>query len=810
MRIQALFTLEFDRLKELMLRQVRTPLGAALAEGLEISTSNGEITRELRLTGEGVAYLREGTALDVNDLPDPRPALGKLNVADVNLEPFEILNLLRLISVAMGLRETFHNEQEKFPLVREITETIPNLRALYQRLRGRISPTGEVEDFASPELREVRFQISKLRSQIQRSLENILKRAEEAHALQDEFITIRNERYVIPIRNDNRGAVAGVVHGMSSSGQTAFVEPLETIGLNNDLVRLRELEQVEITKVLFSITEELREERAALQAMADAAGQIDFIAAKARLAIAQNAIEPHVNTTGRLSLKDARHPLLEANLRAQGLPIVPISMELDADHRVMVVSGPNAGGKTVVLKTAGLLSLMAQAGLHVPAVEADLPIFQQVHADIGDHQSIAANLSTFTAHIQNIRGISDELDSPALILLDEVGTGTDPEEGSALGVAMVDYFRERGAHVIVTTHYSGLKMYATNTPGVINASVEFDERTLKPTYRLLTGLAGSSSGIEIARRFGLPKAITERAADRVKTASAEATEYLRRLKDQFDHQRQLVAAIEEERAVVADKYARLELDFIQKEKAREKEFRAELQKVVDDFVSKAEKFAATIEDAASARKVRKEIEKRSVELRTVASSESRKMRQQSASVTGAESASAEGAAQEIEESPEAVDFQAGDRVRVLSLNQEGVIESVGDEEIVVQIGALRFREQRENLRLVERRAEPKKKAQAVAGLPKGVSVTLQEQPAISSELNVIGKTVNEATEAADKFLDAAYLDNHDRIRIVHGVGMGALKRAIADLLSGHPHVAKFYPAPPNEGGAGATVVELKK
>lgn len=810
MRIQALFTLEFDRLKELMLGQVRTPLGAALAEGLEISTSDGEITRELRLTGEGVTYLREGTALDVNDLPDPRPALGKLNVADINLEPFEILNLLRLISVAMGLRETFHNEQEKFPLVREITETIPNLRALYQRLRGRISPTGEVEDFASPELREVRFQISKLRSQIQRSLENILKRAEESHALQDEFITIRNERYVIPIRNDNRGAVAGVVHGMSSSGQTAFVEPLETIGLNNDLVRLRELEQVEITKVLFSITEELREERASLQAMADAVGQIDFIAAKARVAIAQNAIEPQVNTTGRLSLKDARHPLLEASLRAQGLPIVPISMDLDADHRVMVVSGPNAGGKTVVLKTAGLLSLMAQAGLHVPAVEADLPIFQQVHADIGDHQSIAANLSTFTAHIQNIRGISDELDSPALILLDEVGTGTDPEEGSALGVAMVDYFRERGAHVIVTTHYSGLKMYATNTPGVINASVEFDERTLKPTYRLLTGLAGSSSGIEIARRFGLPKAITERAADRVKTASAEATEYLRKLKDQFDHQRQLTAALEEERAVVADKYARLELDFIQKEKAREKEFRAELQKVVDDFVSKAEKFAATIEDAASARKVRKEIEKRSVELRTVASSESRKMRQQSASVTGAESTSVEGAAQEIEESVEAVDFQAGDRVRVLSLNQEGVIESVGDEEIVVQIGALRFREQRENLRLVERKAEPKKKAQAVAGLPKGVSVTLQEQPAISSELNVIGKTVNEATEAADKFLDAAYLDNHDRIRIVHGVGMGALKRAIADLLSGHPHVAKFYPAPPNEGGAGATVVELKK
>ncbi|MGH9753800.1 MAG: endonuclease MutS2 [Blastocatellia bacterium] len=816
MHSQALFTLEFDRLKELLLQHARSPLGAALAEALTISVSEAEIVRELRLASEGAVYLREGaTALDVNDLPDPRPALGKLSVADVNLEPFEILNLLRLISVAMGLRETFHNEREKFPLIREITETIPNLRALYQRLRGRISPAGEIEDFASPELREVRFQISKLRSQIQRSLETILKRAEEARALQDEFITIRNERYVIPIRNDNRGAVAGVVHGMSSSGQTAFVEPLETISLNNELVRLRDLEQVEITKVLFSISEELREERAALEAMAGMVGRIDFIAAKARLAIAQNAIEPRINNAGRLAIKDARHPLLEASLKAQGASIVPISMELDADHCVMVVSGPNAGGKTVVLKTAGLLSLMAQAGLLVPAAEADLPVWRQIHADIGDHQSIAANLSTFTAHIQNIREISHELKSPALVLLDEVGTGTDPEEGSALGVAMVDYFRGRGAHIIVTTHYSGLKMYATNTPGVINASVEFDERTLKPTYRLLVGLAGSSSGIEIARRFGLPEAITGRAADRVKTASAEATEYLRRLKDQFEAQQQLVAAIEEERAAVADKYAKLELNFIQKEKGREKEFRAELQKVVDEFVNKAEKFASMIEDAASARKVRKEIEKRSVELRAAASSESRKMRQRIAesmtvggTVGGAESA--EGAAPEIEESHEAVDLRPGDRVRVLSLDQEGVVESVSETEIVVQIGALRFREQRGNLRLAERKTEPKRKAPAIAGLPKGVSVTLQEQPAIGSELNVIGKTVNEATEAADKFLDAAYLDNHDSVRIVHGIGMGALKRAIADLLSDHPHVAKWRPAAPGEGGAGATVVELKK
>lgn len=807
MQNQATTTLEFDRLKDTLLQQIRTPLGASLAEELQISTNAEEIRRELRLTGEGVLYLRDGTALDINDLPDPRQSLGKLGIQDVNLEPIEILDLLRLISVASGLRETFHEETARFPLIREITEQIPNLRALYQRLRGRISPTGDVEDFASPELREVRFQMSKLRSQIQRSLETILKRAEEDHALRDDYVTIRNDRYVIPIRNDNRGAVQGVVHGMSSSGQTAFIEPLETINLNNDLVRLRELEQTEIIKVLFAITEELRDEREALWRMADAVAAIDFIAAKARLAIAHDAIEPTINQSGKLHLKNARHPLLEAHLKSQRLPIVPLSLDLDAEHRVMVISGPNAGGKTVVLKTVGLLSLMAQAGLHVPATDADLPIFNQALADIGDHQSIAANLSTFTAHIQNIRNISEELDPPALILLDEVGTGTDPEEGSALGVAMVDYFRERGAHIIVTTHYSGLKIYATNTPGVLNASVEFDERTLKPTYHLLVGLAGSSSGIEIARRFGLPKGITERAAERVKTASADATEYLRRLKDQFDHQQQTVTALEEERAIVADKYAKLEIEFIKREKEREKEFRDELQKIVAQFATKAEQFAATIEDAATARKVRKEIERRTIEMKTAASTASRELRQKHGITTQGEQAPAE----VVEEAaPEITDFQIGDRVRVLSLGQEGVIEAIKDEEIVVQIGALRFREQADNLRFVERKAANQKTSKAAAGLPKGVSVSLKDQKSVGSELNVIGKTANEATYEADKFLDAAYLDNHDRVRIVHGVGMGALKRAIATLLSGHPHVAKFYPAEQSEGGNGATIVELKK
>ena len=805
MQLSSLETLEYDQLKATLAKLIRTPLGDLRVRDLIPATNLEIITQALQQTSEGVEYLREGTALDFSELNDPRPAISKLSVADINLEPFEILTVLRLISVSMGLRDTFRDEGTRFPSLREITGQIANLHSIYQRLRTRILPTGEIDDFASPGLREVRFQISKLKASLQKTLEAILKRADESHALRDDFITIRNERYVVPIRNDNRGAIAGVVHGMSSSGQTAFVEPLETIETNNELVRLHEVEIAEITKVLFAITEELRDHREELSLMADAVGLLDFIAAKSRLALNQNAIQPQINETGTLFLKAARHPLLETNLRAQGLEIVPISLELDADHRIMVISGPNAGGKTVVLKTAGLLSLMAQSGLHVPAVDANLPIFLQVLSDIGDNQSLTANLSTFTAHIANIRKISDELEPPALILLDEVGTGTDPEEGSALGVAIVDYFKSQGAHVIVTTHYSGLKIYATNSTGVINASVEFDERTLKPTFKLLTGIAGSSSGIEIARRFGLPKAITDRAVEKVQSSSAEATEFLKRLKTQRDEQQQTILALEEEREAVAKKYASLELDFNKREQAREKEFRTELQKIVDDFVTKSKAFVATIEDAAVAKKVQREIDKRTTDLRVSASSAAREMRKGD-SETG-------GIGDLTDHQPPTTDhvFQSGDKVLILSLNQQGVIDSVGADSINVQVGALRFRETQENLRLISAVQPVNKKASAKAvGLPQGVTVNFNEQPEIGSELNVIGKNVSEAQDATDKFLDAAYVNNHDRVRIVHGMGMGALKRAIAQMLSDHPHVEKFYPAPGNEGGNGATIVELKK
>ena len=350
---QSFEILEFDRLRKILESYARTPAGAELADSLTPATTSETVTRKLKETSEAVRFLGESNALDINDLPDPRPALKKLAIQDVNLDPFEVLNLLRLISVATGLRDTFKDQASTYPLLTEITSIVQNLRSLFQRIRTSILPSGEIDDFASPELREVRARLSRARAQVQRSLESVLKRADEAHALQEDYITIRNDRYVVPIRNDNRGAVAGVVHGMSSSGQTAFVEPLETIELNNEIVRLRETEIAEVTKVLFRITEELREKRTELQEMEHVVASIDFIAARARLSLAQGGLEPSINEIGRFVLENARHPLLESNLRSLGLEIVPISLSLDADHRVMVISGPNAGGKTVVAEDGG-------------------------------------------------------------------------------------------------------------------------------------------------------------------------------------------------------------------------------------------------------------------------------------------------------------------------------------------------------------------------------------------------------------------------------------------------------------------------
>ncbi len=574
MNEQAFGTLEYDELRALVRRGAQTPMGRARCEALAPLGDAGAVRRALSAVSECVELRKRGAAWSFSELAEPSEPLARLRIEGSILEPLVLLELARLCEQAADARAAVHAEREAAPVlwsvVAELPRTLPSLAA---RVFSKILPSGELDDRASPELARIRADINRLRSSITRSLENLMRRSEEA--IQDQLVTVRNDRFVIPVRSDHRGRVHGVAHGFSSSGATVFVEPLETIESNNELQALRETEEREITRILFTLTEELRAEIASIEEAARAVAELDFVGAKATLSNHLRCTEPEISDDETLELEEARHPLLEENLRAQGREVVPVSLRLDAARPVMVISGANAGGKTVVLKTAGLSSLMALSGLHVPARAARVPLYASVLADIGDRQSLAANLSTFTSHVANIRRMIELCERPALVLLDEVGTGTDPEEGSALGVAVVDHFRRAcGAHVVATTHYSGLKMYAANEDGVQNASVEFDEKTLQPTYRLLVGLAGSSAGLDIAQRFGIPERVIGAAREFVDEKSLAAAEYLRRIKRESEEAEALRRALEEERRAVADKYAALDRDAERRERERQAVFRA--------------------------------------------------------------------------------------------------------------------------------------------------------------------------------------------------------------------------------------------
>lgn len=849
MNDQAFATLEYGELLALVRRGAQTPMGRARIETLAPLSNLAELRGALTALSECVELRRQGVFWSFAELSDSSESLARLQIAGAALEPLAILELARLCEAAMSARAAIFAERERATALWKMVAELPReLQSLVARIRNKILPSGELDDRASPELARIRHEVARLRSQITRSLENLMRRSEEA--IQDELVTVRNDRFVIPVRSDHRARVQGVAHGFSSSGATVFVEPLETIDANNELQTLRELEQQEIARILFALSDELRGQRQALEVAAQAVAELDFVGAKTVFQQRFNCIVPEVAEArgavcATLELVEARHPLLEENLRAGKGAVVPVSFALADQHTTMVISGANAGGKTVVLKTAGLLALMALSGLPVPAREARVPFYASVLADIGDHQSLAANLSTFTSHIGNIARMIELCAAPALVLLDEVGTGTDPEEGSALGVAVVDHFRRAcGAHVIATTHYSGLKMYAANEADVLNASVEFDEKTLRPTYRLIVGLAGSSSGLDIARRFGIPARVISNAAEQVEDSSRNATEYLRRIKRESEEATALRSALEEERAAVAEKFASLDKEAQRREREREAAFERALQQTTTEFERYARELLGQIESRTERIKVERETQKHTAELKRAAKRAASEVlgdgdiasagEQQSRNVRVVrdgivldpsspprdevdEEARSEYVAVSGEGGRDARSPGVGDRVRLKSFGSIGIVDRVKGAEAEVRVGSLRLREKLENLELLA--AVPAKEAVAKA---EGRRAALQrslrgaefkrETPdsAARSELNVIGRTTDEAVDAVDKFLDEAFLNSLSEVRIVHGHGTGALRRVIAELLQGHPHVARFSAAPANQGGAGATKVELRQ
>jgi DNA mismatch repair protein MutS2 len=879
MNPQAFAILEFDQLRQLVRRHAQTDMGRARVAALEPFDDLEPLRRALTETAEAILLRTRGARFSFDGVADPSEAIARLKIEGAALEPLAMLYLVRLCNSALDARNAILAEREDSPTLFEAVAALsPDLKKLAAAITRKILPNGELDDRASPELARIRHDIGRLRSSITRSLENLMRRSSEA--IQEELVTVRNDRFVIPVRADHRGRINGVAHGSSSSGQTIFIEPMQTIEANNELQTLREAEQREIAAILFRLSEDLRAQLPSIEGAAAAVATLDLINAKASFGerfdcvvpeVAQTSVcdptqEPQTEVCATLEFVDARHPLLEENLRASGGHVVPVSFTLDDEQTTMVISGANAGGKTVVLKTAGLLSLLALSGLPVPARSARLPFYRSVLADIGDHQSLAANLSTFTSHVANIATMIDACESPALVLLDEVGTGTDPEEGSALGVAVVDHFKERGAYVLATTHYSGLKMYAANEPGVLNASVEFDEQTLRPTYRLLVGTAGSSSGLDIAERFGIPAEIIARANEHVRQSSRAATEYLRRIKREAEEAEALRRALEEERAAVAEKFATLDLDSQKRERERQAEFEKQSAAIFAEFEKLSRELLARIQERADRVKVERETQKRAAELKREAQRAAKAMSEEARLQTrtqlkqshgrkedlppqlrgvkvvrdgkvigqpnGLEQAPAKMAVEDNVRVPSSEDartpmreIEVGDRVRLLSFGSTGIVDQIKDDEAEVRVGSLRMRERVENLELVDTAtaARDEVSTSRVSGRVKGSLEDLKRQGASTelhlhskeqdskfqtNELNLIGKTTDEAVDLADKFLDEAFLNGLSEVRIIHGHGTGALRKAVTEFLRDHPHVARFTSASPDKGGSGATQVEL--
>jgi len=725
-----------------------------------------------------------------SSIPDLATTLPMLRIEGASLEALQILQLTRFLEQAGEVRSALNIAGEKYPRLAARAASIGDQREMLRRLSGKILPDATLADDASVALHRLRRDIEKQQKQIQISLERFLRAHHDDGTLQEDFITIRNDRFVVPVVAGQQRKVYGVIHGASGTGHTLFVEPLETIDLNNELVRLREEEQREIQRILRELTEMLREHAAEIESAAEAIGRLDLLFAKATFALDFNCVIPRFSSESarRLVLKDARHPLLEDVLRKQRKPVMPISLELDEQRRTLLISGPNTGGKTVSMKTAGLLVLMAQSALPVPAGDAEFPIFEEVLADIGDQQSIAESLSSFSAHIAHVREMLEDVTRDSLVLLDELGRATDPEEGGALGVSILENFRSNGAFTLASTHLLALKIYASTTGGVVNASMGFDEQTLQPTYVLRLGAPGKSAGLEIAGRLGIRQDLIDRARERMSTHERDIERFLSELHDRLDRLAHTEEDLRRQQEALVAREQSLTRDFEKKEAAKFRELDQRLQSALAEFEMQAQETIRKIVEGSEQRKAAEQAERRVAKVK-------REFEEQARTTVFGEKASAHPLGT-IEE---------GSRVRLKGVREPArVRRKLSGGLWEVEAGLMKMQISTSDIEEVLP-ATPE-----AARLPKNISFESGPRWNVSyREINIIGQRAEEARDLVDKFLDSAAMASVDRVRIVHGHGMGILKKAIAELLAGNPHVEKFYPATQGEGGSGATIVELK-
>src|SRR5579863_5821930 len=750
--------LEFDSLRDLLSGYASSPLGRDLIAHLAPSTDREWIENQQQLTTEIREFRRVGGRFDFSGLLDVSTLVEKSHIVGAALETTDIRDVVLVVDRAAEWREIALSPPAAMKLewktVAQLSSGITDFTEFLRAFRNKILPDGTLEDKASPDLARIRREIEKQRRSIQESLRGYLRKLAEGGTLQDELVTIRGERFVIPVKVEQKRRVQGVVHGASSSGQTVFVEPLETIDQNNELVRLLDEEQAEVHRILVEMTRRIGENTEPILAAVEALAELELQFTKARFAEEYNCVpvalsaqdshgdgrpRPSTSSKARLVLMKARHPLLERNLKARGGHVIPTSIELEGEGQELVITGPNTGGKTVVLKTVGLLALMAQSGIPVSADRAELPVFDAVLADIGDYQSIEQNLSTFSAHVTNIDFISRTASAQSLVLLDELGSATDPEEGAALAVAIADHFRHIGCSTIISTHHTSLKVFGANTPGVINASVGFDEATLQPTYELKIGVPGASAGINIAQRLGLNPTIIAAARARLGSQARDVGQFLDRLHEQLrevEAERFRLRAREQE---LQREKAQLAAEGKKEQQAKIKEMEKKLDSLLRDFEYHTREMVNAIQDRAAAQKLSKDAERRISRLR-------REFREQFdsavvAHTTGADQGDPDAQPQVVKHVSE------GDTVKLKSVGRPAVVSRrIDDNHFEVEIGAMKMRVPRDDIAEVLTSAHSAAAADSPvqAARARGISVSLNsdnENANVPTEINVIGRTV---------------------------------------------------------------------
>jgi DNA mismatch repair protein MutS2 len=812
--------LEWPRLRDHIAGRTISPLGRAWVLALEPSADLAWIDEQQQRTAELRTMLTRGGSFEFHGLFDPTTLLDKARIDGAAVESTEIRDLLAVVERIAAWRNLIdppaNGTRYEWPSVVELSSSLlhHDLAPLLRLLRGKIEPDGSLSDDASPELRRIRRAMERQHRAIEESLRKSLRGLIEGGSTQEDLITIRGDRFVIPVKAEFKRKVPGVIHGSSSSGQTVFVEPLETIEQNNELVRLLDEEQSEIHRILVAMTRALGENATAIHLGACILAEVESHFSRARFATALNCVRP--TFTQELSLIAARHPLLELRMRATALEAdgepqtpVPLTIILPPETKQLIISGPNTGGKTVSLKTLGLLALMAQSGIPVPAEEAKLPLFTSVYADIGDAQSIERDLSSFSAHVVNLDRISREATADSLVLLDELGSATDPEEGAALAVAIASHFLAIDAWCCITTHLTSLKVYAANHPGVLNAAVGFDQQTLTPTYELRLGVPGASAGLNIAERLGLQKEIITAARAQMTTQTADIGAFLDQLHDQLTAATVERETLQQRERELSREKARLEVEGRVEQKARTKELEAKLNSLIEDFAYQLRETVRAIDDKALAQKIARDSDRRMATLR-------REFSEQFNSTVVAHTTRADKndpAAQP--HIPKGI--KVGDLVKLKSLGRQARVERIiehgpggNPKTFEVSIGPMKMRAAIDDIAEVEsvKVVTPLEAARKRGGIT--VATAHNDTDYMASEINVIGRTADEAQTEVERFLDRAFLAGLPRIRIVHGTGMGVLRRTLREYLRNHPHVTTVTEPPQNQGGQGATEVELRQ